>query len=217
MENNELYKSICNLTATFEELRDFIINFDQHKPNLDQSFNQYYSLEYILNALHKYKNKQITDKVLAKWANAYNWLITAEFETSNDDDNTNFSIKDIIVYEIFDWLDSLSFFDESVELFNVDNYIKVFSTLNEIYLYSNEWEVKYAPTNQFCEEDGESYVLFINNNKLKYIVFLYEGYGEYTIDNRNPSLEEDIDKCIEDLKAKGYQLMPFADTYYFDK
>jgi hypothetical protein len=110
-------------------------------------------------------------------------------------------------------LDSLSFFDENEEWFNVNEYIEAFSSLDEIYKNLQEWELEYAPTNEFCDEPGDMWLLFINITKSKYLKIFYGGYGEFTIENQEPWTEDDIDKAIQSLKANGYQEMPYGNCF----
>lgn len=210
MFDKELFNKICTATCSFEELENFVVKIDKKEFDLDNAFAKYYSLERILYVIAKYKAKQIIDRFLAYWANAYNWIIMSGFKISYHKEKGNRSMKEIIVDEISDWLDSLSFFDDDEEFFDVNNYAEAFSTLDEIYKNANEWEVEYAPTNEFCEENGDAYILFINTSKSKYLKIIYQGYGDYTIEKQEPWTENDIDKAIQSLEANGYQEMPYG-------
>ena len=132
------------------------------------------------------------------------------FKLSYYREKDNRSIKEIVVDEISDWLDSLSFFNESEEWFDINDYVEVFSTLNEIFKNLHIWKLEYAPTNKFCEENGDVWILFINTQKGTYLKICYEGYGDYTIEKQAPWLEDNIDKAIQSLKANGYQEMPYG-------
>ena len=211
MFDKELFNKICAGMCTFEELESFVTKIDKKEFDLENAFEKYYSIERILFVIDKYKSKQINDKFLAYWANAYNWIIMSGFKVSYYKEKENRSMKEIVVAEISDWLDSLSFFDDDEEFFDVNDYIKAFSTLDAIYKTTNEWKVEYAPTNEFCEENGDAWILFINAQKGRYLKIFYGGYGNYTIENQEPWTENDIDKAIQSLKANGYQEMPYGD------
>lgn len=82
MFDKELFNKICTVTCSFEELANFVTNIDEKEFDLDDAFEKYYSLERILCAIKKYKSKQISDKFLAYWANAYDWILMSGFKVS---------------------------------------------------------------------------------------------------------------------------------------
>ena len=213
MFNQELFNRICAGGCTFEELENFVTKIDKQEFDLENAFEKYYSLERILFVINKYKAKQITDKFLAYWANAYNWILMSGFKVSYHKEDSTRSMQEILIDEISDWLDSLSFFDEDEDCFNANEYIEAFSSLDEIYKNLQEWELEYAPTNEFCDEPGDMWLLFINITKSKYLKIFYGGYGEFTIENQEPWTEDDIDKAIQSLKANGYQEMPYGNCF----
>ena len=207
MFDKKMYEKIFTVSCTFEELEIFVVDIDKKEFDLDNAFERYYSLNYILLAIQKYKAKQISDKFLAYWACAYNWIISAGLDFQS---KTNHKIKEIIAFEISDWLDSLSFFDEDEEVCDIENYINVFSTLDKIYNSINDWEFEYAPTNEFCDENGDIWLLLINIKGGLFLKLFHEGYGDYSVENQEPWSEDDIDKAIQSLKANGYKEMPYT-------
>ena len=207
MFDKQMYEKICAVTCTVEELDGFVCGINEKEFDLDNAFEKYYSLNVILHAIQRYKNKEITDRFLAHWACAYNWIISAGLDFQSA---TNHQIKEVLAFEISDWLDSLSFFDETEELFDIENYINVFSTLDKIYNNINDWEFEYAPTNEFCEENGDIWVLFINIEEGLFLKLLHEWRGDYSVENQEPWKEDDIDKAIQSLKVNGYKEMPYA-------
>ena len=178
MFDKQMYEKIFTVSCTFEELENFVRGMDKKEWDLHNAFQKYYSLGCILSAIQKYKAKQISDKFLAYWSNAYNWIISAGLEFQS---KTNHKIKEILAFEISDWLDSLSFFDETEEFFDIEEYINVFSTLDKIYNGINHWEFEYAPTNEFCEENGDIWVLFINIKEGLFLKLLHECCGDYSV------------------------------------
>ena len=209
MFDKEIYEKIFTVSCTFEELENFVIGIDKKEFDLDNAFQKYYSLVCILSAIQKYKTKQISDTFLAYWANAYNWIIMSGFKVSYHEEKNNRIIKEIIIDEICEWLDSLSFFDEEEEMFDIENYINAFSTLDKIYNNINDWEFEYAPTNEFCDENGDIWLLFINTKESLFLKLLHEDRGDYSVENQEPWSEDDIDKAIQSLKANGYKKMPY--------
>ena len=207
MFDKEMYEKIFTISCTFEELENFVSDINKKELDLDNAFEKYYSLDCILSAIKKYKAKQVDDRFLACWANAYNWIISAGLDFQSE---TNHKIKEIIAFEISDWLDSLSFFDEDEEVCDIEQYINVFSTLDKIYNSMNDWEFEYAPTNEFCDENGDIWLLLINIKEGLFLKLFHEGYGDYSVENQEPWSEDDIDKAIQSLKANGYKEMPYT-------
>ena len=207
MFDKKMYEKIFTVSCTFEELRKFLRDTKKTEWDLHNAFEKYYSLAYILSAIQKYKTKQINDRFLANWACAYNWIISAGLDFQS---KTNHKIKEIIAFEISDWLDSLSFFDEDEEVCDIEQYINVFSTLDKIYNSINDWEFEYAPTNEFCDENGDIWLLLINIKEGLFLKLFHEGYGDYSVENQEPWSEDDIDKAIQSLKANGYKEMPYT-------
>ena len=207
MFDEKMFEKICTVTCTFEELKDFAGGMDKKEFDLDNAFEKYYSLNIILYAIQQYKDKKITDRFLAHWACAYNWIIIAGFDFEIE---TNHKKREIIAFEISDWLDSLSFFDETEELFDIEKYINVFSSLDKIYRDLSDWEVEYAPTNDFCDENGDVWLLFVNRKTGEFLKILHEGYGDYLVEGQESWTEDDIDKAIQSLKENGYQELPYT-------
>lgn len=210
MFDKKIYEKICTVSCTFEELENFVSGIDKKEFDLDNAFQKYYSLDCILSAIKKYKAKQINDKFLRYWANAYDWIIMSGFKTSCYKEKGNRSIKEIVVDEITEWLDSLSFFDCDEEWYDLDKYVECFVALDEIYQNVCDWDVAYTPTNEFCEENGDAWVLFINRKRKVYLKICYGSGGEYTIEGQEPWTQKDMDKAIQSLKENGYNEMPYG-------
>lgn len=211
MFDQKMYEKICTVSCTFEELENFVSDIDKKEFDLDNAFQKYYSLGCILSAIKKYKAKQISDRFLGYWANAYDWIIMSGFQITCHKEKNNISIKEIVVDEISEWLDSLSFFDDTEDVFDINTYEEVFSTLEEIYRNTSVWEIKYAPTKEFCKEEGGVWVLFINDSEKKYLKIYYGAGGNYTVERQAPWTEDEIDKAVQSLKENEYQEMPYGD------
>ena len=209
MFDRELFGKICSVTCTFQELENFVSGINKKEFDLDNAFEKYYALDRILHAIQRYEEKEITDRFLAYWACAYNWILMAGFKTETTK-TTEIAVKDVLVYEISDWLDSLSFFDEGEEWFDVNEYKEVFRALDEIYQNLAEWEFEYALTQEFRDDGYDILLLCINTKKTLYLKIFVDCYGEYRINGQDPWREEDIDKAIQSLQSNGYQEMPFG-------
>ena len=193
MYNKELFDKIINATCTFEELDAFVIDIDKKEFDLDKAFEKYYNVERILYAIRRYENKQIDDRYLSYWMNAYNWIIMAGFKIEVE--NKEISFQDWVVWEISDWLDSLSFFDDSYDWFNLEDYKNSFIILDKIYKNLNDWECVFAHTNEWGDNEDDV-VLLISNHKTKEYVKIYS-----RLDYKNEKVNITMVK-LDELKSK---------------
>ena len=156
-----------------EEEMSQVLNFLQNRKNyeglefLKNSFEKYYNLARIINTIRKYENKEIDDRCLAHWMCVYNWIIMA-------DEWANVPIEEItfktwIVWEISGWLDSLSFFDDSDDFYNLEEYKKTFEVLDKIYNNLEGWNRVFAHTDEWGDNDDDVVVL-VSNDKTKEFV-----------------------------------------------
>ena len=208
MFDKALFEKICHVTCTWNELKRFNSKINKKEFDVDNCFEKYYSLDPILKCIDLHKNKRITDKYLAYWCNAYNWIIMGGFKGKASDENEkNVDVATILIWDISDWLDSLSFFD--AEFYVLDEYISNFRILDSIYKNHKKWEIFYS----FCTDtydDGEAIsdinVLFISKTKNVYYTLASDGcdFRECVLDEELTETQ-DIGTIISDLKAKGYK------------
>ena len=164
-------KVVC--AECLKEEMSQVLNCLQNRKNyeglefLKNSFEKYYNLARIINAIRKYENKEIDDRYLAKWMCVYNWIIMA-------DEWANVPIEEItfktwVVWEISGWLDSLSFFDDSDDFYNLEEYKKTFEVLDKIYNNLEDWNRVFAHTDEWGDNDDDVAVL-VSNDKTKEFV-----------------------------------------------
>ena len=208
MFDKALFEKICHVTCTWDELKRFNSKIDEKEFDVDNCFEKYYSLDPILKCIDLYKNKRITDKHLAYWCNAYNWIIMGGFKgKANDENEKTVDIATILIWDISDWLDSLSFFDP--EYYDLDEYIGNFRVLDSICKNLKKWEVFYSFSADIYD-DGESVndinVLFVNKTKNIYYTLASDGcdFEENVLDEELNEVP-DIETLISDLKSKGYK------------
>ena len=170
MYDKELFGKIISASCTFEELEAFVINIDKKEFDIDNAFEKYYDAERILYAIRRYEKKEISDKYLAHWMNAYNWIIMAGFRTQQE--NKEIVFKDWLVWEISDWLDSLSFFDDSEDYITLEDYKNSFLIMDKIYKSIDEWKCVFAHTDEFGDNEDDVVLLAVNN-KTKEFVKIY--------------------------------------------
>ena len=166
MFDKELFKKICEAECSIRELEDFVHDIDKKDFDLDCPFEKYYSLDRIISVIEKFQNSHISDKYLAYWMNAYNWIIMGGFKV--DDDNNHISLKEFLMWLICDWLDGLSFFDWGGE-FKLEKYKETFKTLNKVYLDRAECNAVFAPYG-----DNDDVGVLVVNDKSSYFVVLYD-------------------------------------------
>lgn len=208
MYNKKLFEKICNVTCSFEELESFVIKIDKKKFDLDSPFEKYYDLKKILFAIQRYEKKEIDDKYLSYWMNAYNWIIMAGFKIATKENSITF--KEWLKWEISDWLDSLSFFDDSDDWYNLDDYKNSFAVLDKIYRNSNDWDRIFAHTDEWGDNDDDVVVLAYNKKSKEFVKIYGElDYCRLEVKFLRVELDE-LEKKIDDLKEKGYQELKYG-------
>lgn len=212
MYNKELFEKIVDVKCTFKELEAFVTEIDKKEFDIDNAFNKYYNVDKILMAIDRYKNKEIDAKFLACWMNAYNWIIMAGFKIESKDKEIAF--KDLVVWEISDWLDSLSFFDDSDDWFNLEDYKHSFKIIDSVYKSINDWHCVFAHTDEWGDNEDDVVLLAINN-KTKQFVKIYASLDYLNEKVTFPKIEENkIIKEIERLKCADYQELKYG---FFDE
>jgi hypothetical protein len=204
-----MFEKICKLSCTFDELKRFNSKIDEKEFDVDNCFEKYYSLDTILKCIQLHKDKRISGKHLAYWSNAYDWIIMGGFKGKESDENDkNISLATILIFEISDWLDSLSFYSEDYD-YNLDEYSHNFRVLDSIYKNREKWHAFYSFSSD-TYDNGDSVnditVLLVNDAKKVYYTLYSDGcdFKEYIFDKsftETPNTEE----LESDLKSKGYK------------
>lgn len=207
MFDKKLFKKICEAECSINELEDFVRDIDEKHFDLDCPFEKYYSLERIIAVIEKFQNSQISDKYLAYWMNAYNWIIMGGFKV--DDYNNHISLKKFLMWLICDWIDSLSFFDWGGE-FELEKYKETFRTLNKVYMDCAECNAVFTPYG-----DNDDVGVLVVNEKSSYFVVLYD-----ESDNVNCEYDirqSDIDSIKDEIKRLnkiGYTRLAYGECDY---
>ena len=208
MFNKNLIKKICNVSASFEELEEFVTNINKKEFDLDNPFQKYYSLENILFAISRYENKKINDKYLSYWMNAYNWIIMGGFKI--EDENKEMTFQDWIVWEISDWLDSLSFFDDADNWYNLDDYKNSFNVIDKIYQDNDNWKCIFAHTDEWGDNEDDVVLLTVNDTTNEFVKI----YGTLDYINEDVKIPRiklgDLEKEIGRLKKLGYRELRYG-------
>jgi len=208
MHNKKAIEKICDVSCSFEELEAFVINIDKKEFDLDSPFEKYYDLQKILFAIKRYENNEIDYRYLANWMNAYNWIIMGGFKIETKDDLVTF--KKWIQLEISDWLDSLSFFDDFDDFYNLGDYKKSFAVLDIIYRNCFDWDCVFAHTDELGDNEDDVVVL-VSNSKSKQFVKIHGQLDYLNEELKFPRLELDqLEKEIDQLKENGYQELEYG-------
>lgn len=198
----KIYRDILAVDCRCSELLEFSCNLSNEELDRDNSVEKYYSLETILLAIKRYKDKEITRKYLAHWANAYNWIISA-----SDLDETGYTwIEKHIMYKIFYALDGLSFINTCwCKRKNIYAEKKYFKTLDKIFKNIKDWKFMYRYKGKtYCRED-EILVFGYNEKARKYWKFRTDvNLKKDTIDMDTITEKGYIKTLEKDLKSKGY-------------
>ena len=203
MFDQQLFSRICACDCSFEELARFVKDIDKKEFDVDCPFEKYYSLDSILKAIEKNKKGTINGKYLAYWMNVFNWIIMGGFKI--EDDNP-INLKVFLIWQICDWLDSLSFFDWGGE-YDLEKYKETFKTLDEIYQHCADCDAVFA---QYGYNDDDVVVL-VTNTQSSYFVKVY---GELDFVKDNVVIKQvDIDYIknqTEHLSQIGYIEMVYG-------
>ncbi len=190
MVEKKLLEKICEAKCSIKELEDFVHNIDEKNFDLDNPFEKYYDLDRIIAVIEKYQNGLINAKYLANWMNAYNWIMMGGFKIDDDDNHIN--LKELLIWLICDWLDSLSFFDCCGE-YELEKYKESFRSLNRVYLDCAECNAVFTPYG-----DNDDICILVVNEKSSYFVVLYDelDYADSKCDIR----QSDIDSIKDEIK-----------------
>ena len=192
MYDKLLYEKILECKCSYDELKNFNKDIDKKEFDQEDAFIKYYSLERVLYAISRYEKKEVDDRYLASWMNAYNWIIMAGFKSEQEGEIT---FQDWIVWEISDWLDSLSFFDDSDDWYNLLDYKNSFIIIDKIYNNASDWTAVFAHTKEWGDNDDDVVILAISQKNKEFVKM----YG--TLDYLNNKV--DIEKItVKQLKAE---------------
>lgn len=209
MFDKDLFEKICKVACTFEELEEFSRGINEKEFDLDNPFAKYYSLDSILQCINLRKKGFVSDKFLAHWANAYNWIVMGGFETNvNNEKEISVSLETVLIWAISDWLDSLSFFDGDKEFIKLIDYKKAFTTLDSIFTNHHEWTSYYSYTNEeYADGDfvNSIFVLLVNESKSLYFRFYSDccDFKECVFENAQHL--NDVEDKEKQLKKSGYK------------
>ncbi len=212
MFDKALFKKICDVSCEWGELEKFVTNIDKKEFDLDNAFKKYYNVEKIVCAIEKYQAKKIDAKFLAYWSTAYNWIIMSGFSIDNGDKSV--SLKELMIYEISDWIDGLSFFDDSEDLYNLEEFKTTFKVLDSVLQDIDNCKAIFA-IDEDEDDDYDYYVhdveILIKNDDAKYFIKVYSDciYPDDNVLFPQVSLKE-LDNQATKLLKQGYRELKYG-------
>lgn len=201
MYDKKLYEGMFNFTSTEQEL-----NRPQDKIKYDtvDSFNKYYNIDLVLRAIGMYQDGAISDRYFGHWNCIYCWIIMGGFARKA----LGNGIRWLLIWEISDLLDSLSFTDAGDELdeegkSNVDYCRDALVALDTVLVNIDMYQFEYAVTSTF---NGSVDVLAASSTEKKFLLFGSELYLANKIKNmhRYQSAKQ-LQQKIDQLLSEGYQ------------
>ncbi len=207
MFDKNMFEKICKLKCSIDELKSFNKSISRKEFDLDNPFEKYYALDTILNCIRLYQDKIVSAKFLEYWTNAYNWIIMGGFRgKASDETERTVTIDSILIWQISDWLDSLSFFDGDESFLTLDDYKKAFRSLDSIYRNYSKWKVFYSFTGEKYDDGTpvqDICILLANDKKRIYTCLYSDGcdFNEYVFENA--TLVENIDTVAAELKKRA--------------
>lgn len=210
MYDKNMYEKILKVECTNEEIKNFSCNLSKIELDKENSFEKYYDLSKLLLAIEKYQKGLISDSYLAHWMNAYNWIITSSLDNEIDE-NGEISIKEILIWELSDWIDALSFFEEDQkDEYNLDSFVDVFTTLSKLYEDCEKCRKIIA------KNDLDSgFIILAINEKEKYFASIYTFFDLFKLKHNFEQTDiQELNKREKFLLEHNYQQLPYE---YFDE
>ena len=215
MVSEQRILDIIMCKVPFNSLKHFVL-VESRGLVCENAFSKYYKLQNILNAIDKYRNKEIDCKYLSYWASAYLRIISALNTVISDYDNDEDggicigydSFKGVLEEAICYAVDGLIFFDDTQDCCQGDDLsgdIKFFTFLDDMYYHLSDWELYFTeaiePATDYLDEVD---VLCINHAKK--ICFeakrCFLDYMHNKVAETQLSQEEFINKRNEYIKLK---------------
>ena len=199
---NSLFKKICDVTCTSRQLKAFVTDIDKKEFDLDNPFDKYYNLESILRAIARYEQNEIDDRFLARWMNAYNWIIMGGFDAYQGGPIT---FKRWVMRDISEFLDGLSFFNCGPKDYDLEKFKIAFEIRDKIFSNLDDWKRIFAHTDEWGDNEDDVAVL-ASNDKTKEFAILYGemDYLHHEVDFPRVELDR-LEKEIAVLREKGYK------------
>ncbi len=166
MYDKKMYDGVFNFSLTETQL-----NIPQDKVKYDtiDSFAKYYDIKLILRAIDMYQHGIITDKHFAHWCCIYDWIIMGGFAQKA----LGSGIRWLLIWNISDILDGLSFTADEDELYDGDKSSVEYCreelvALDEVLSNIDMYQFEHTATSSI---NGIIDVLATNQQEKKFLLF----------------------------------------------
>lgn len=92
----------------------------------------------------------------------------------------------------------------------------ILNTLDYVYKTSTNWHGLISQIGNICKEEGDSYVLLINDIGKQYLI----AYSYYKKENQSDIIqfttEETFISKLNDIKSQGYSLISFEESGFYN-
>ena len=217
MNRNTYYKKILNLTCNE---KDVLCIFEDCFYDKDEPFKKYYNKEIFFKAIDKFITNQWDQEQLTNWCYSYISIIEGG-HLSNSKEKFNF-IEEFVQIQIIMILYSLSGYEKE-EFDDYDSEFEwlkdlkyILNTLDFVYKTSANWHGLISQIGNICKEEGDSYVLLINDISKQYLIT----YSYYKKENQSDIIqfttEENFISKLNDIKSQGYSLISFEEEDFYN-
>ena len=208
MQKKALFDKISSVECSLDEIKEAVRVIKSDGVGTKTPFRDYYRIEAHLKCIELYEHGFATAEFVSKWAYAYGYLVTDGFKNyeSNGAQDT-VTLKDVLHWELCDWLDALSFFKYGESDTAIKKHKKTVSRLYAIYTRPEAWKVYYSHDHELLDDatpTGAAYVLLVNEGKKKYIQMLSEAVDFLECSFIGATLTDDVDDVIKELASSGY-------------
>ena len=162
----------------------------------------------IIKAIEKYQADEISDRQLAHWMCISDWIINGGFKEKR---NGAVTIKEILIWQITDLIDSLSFFDIERDkgynkggFYDLEEYKEIFKTFDLLYNTANEWEFVFSHTDELGDNEDDVVFIAKNEDKKIYVKFYTDFDLPYNEAELKKIEQKESEKLISRLQNDGY-------------
>ena len=226
MTIKEIFKKLCDVDCTLEEIVEFSDNRGRNTPDY---FKEYYNLESILKCLNLYYSGKISSKYLSEWAFAYSMILNGHqsFRVYSMPEE-KYSLKkllEILILAILGYIDEYDFETKWGETEkSLRRYEKILTALDKAYTNIDDWSAFYRHETYINESDEEEeieeIILLCVNHKTKEFFTAKDAENYYEEDEVAliRLIPDSFEDKINKLANSGYtNILPWDEIYYEDE
>ena len=215
MYDIDFIQRIFHLTCSEADLR---VSHSEIRYDITHPFMKYYRYSQIKRAFEAYLNGIWSDKMLARWACHYLWILLGGCDYDHVIEDLN-SMQSLCRDLITDALDGLAFFEEEIAddpRVEIGEMLCVFESLDRVFRTQQQWRAVYAPVGSNAIDNGTQYVVLINDTQKEYMIadsdHLVNGFEDERFDYVD---EAELLDLVNTLKADGYRTLPCSEEDFY--